>query len=67
MVTMASATALSFDPKNQLPIEGNHSTIVKFGHQTQDSYQNVVRLLKDVVSTRANAAIQPSGCSVHDT
>ncbi|TGZ77415.1 hypothetical protein EX30DRAFT_199487 [Ascodesmis nigricans] len=57
MVTKESATALSWDPANQLPIDGDHSTIVKFSHSQHDGYRNVLRRLKSMVQSAVRAPI----------
>lgn len=52
MVTKDSATKLSRDLDDQHPINGNHSTMVKFRHKTQGTYKNVAKLLKEAVQSK---------------
>jgi hypothetical protein len=49
MVTRTSATLLSREA-HKIPIPGNHSTIVKFSHPTDQSYKTVVQRLKEGVN-----------------
>lgn len=51
MVTMESATTLSWSHYNQVPIEGDHSTIAKFSHASQSCYKTVVGRLKEAIKT----------------
>jgi len=59
MVTRDSATTLSWEPSNQIPLEGDHSTLVKFSHPTQDSYKTVASRLKEALTETTKAAELP--------
>lgn len=61
MVTMESATTLSWLHSNQLPIEGDHSTIVKFSHAAQNGYKMVATRLKEAMKTAAKATMTLPG------
>lgn len=61
MVTMESATTLSWLHSNQVPLEGDHSSIVKFSHAAQNCYKTVATRLKEAMKTAAKATMTLPG------
>jgi len=53
MVTKASSIMLSGEIHNQIPMDGNHSTIVKFTDPSDPRYKIVVQRLKSMVERTA--------------
>jgi len=51
MVSRESATLSSADICDHVPIDGNHSTIVKFTSNTDPGYQSVIQRLNNCVDT----------------
>jgi hypothetical protein len=54
MVSRESATLCSADVSNHVPIDGDHSTIVKFADGTDQGYKNFVQRLKNCVKTASD-------------
>jgi len=51
MVSRESATLTSVDVSNHVPIDGNHSTIVKFTGSADPGYKSFVQRLENCVKT----------------